>query len=337
MRERMDQADRKAVADVPVCRMHGSESTFQPDALAVEEPLEIRLGCDLDGQRVERNVSVTMRTPGDDLELAVGFLFSEGIITTREQLADVHTCKNGNVVHVGLSPGVPVEIGRLERHFYTTSSCGVCGKTSLEAVRVCMRHRPAAGQPVVDAEVIHRLPETLRAAQAVFNRTGGLHAAALFDASGSLLCLREDVGRHNALDKLIGARFRAGQTPLSEGLLLVSGRASFELVQKAAVAGIPILAAVGAPSSLAVELAQEQGLTILGFVRQDSFNIYTGAERIRQAPAKGIPPSARRRSLLKKGSDPLRSFTDFLLSWGSVAIRGRGQTPFSAGSAGRWR
>jgi len=277
--------------------MHGSESTFQPDALAVEEPLEIRLGCELDAKRVQHSVSVTMRTPGNDFELAVGFLFSEGIISTLDQLADVRACKNGNVVHVNLRPGVHVEIGRLERHFYTTSSCGVCGKTSLEAVRVCMRNRPVDGQPAVDASVIHQMPETLRAAQTVFNRTGGLHAAALFDASGSLLCLREDVGRHNALDKLIGAQFLAGQTPLSEGLLLVSGRASFELVQKAAVAGIPILAAVGAPSSLAVELAEDQGLTILGFVRQDSFNIYTRAARIRRAPAKHQPATAHHKPL----------------------------------------
>jgi FdhD protein len=179
---------------------------------------------------------------------------------------------------------VAVDLTRLERHFYTSSSCGVCGKASLEAVRVCVRQRLPEGRPLIDAEVIHRLPESLRAAQTVFDRTGGLHAAALFDARGQLLCLREDVGRHNALDKLIGAQFLAGRTPLSEDILLVSGRASFELVQKAVVAGIPTLAAVGAPSSLAVSLAREHGLTVLGFVRQDRFNIYTGAERIRQAP-----------------------------------------------------
>ena len=167
----------------------------------------------------------------------------------------------------------------------------MCGKTSLEAVRVCVRNRVADGRPVVEAGVIHRLPEALRAAQAIFDRTGGLHASALFDAGGRLLCLREDVGRHNALDKVIGAQFLAGRTPLSKDVLLVSGRASFELVQKAAVAGIPILAAVGAPSSLAVDLAREQGLTVLGFVRPDRFNIYTGAERIRQAAAAAIPVS----------------------------------------------
>src|SRR5437764_1119852 len=230
-----------------------------------------------------------MRTHWNDHELAVGFLFTEGLILERDQVAGVRTCGGGNVVRVDLSAGVAVDLARLERHFYTASSCGVCGKASLEAVRVCSRQRPLDGWPVVEAAVIHRLPEALRAAQTVFDRTGGLHAAALFDPGGDLLCLREDVGRHNALDKLIGTQFLAGRTPLSEGVLLVSGRASFELVQKAAVAGIPILAAVGAPSSLAVSLAREHGLTVLGFVRQDRFNVYTGGERIRQATA--IPAS----------------------------------------------
>jgi FdhD protein len=226
-----------------------------------------------------------MRTPGHDLELAVGFLFTEGIVFAREQVARLAGCGAGNVACVNLRPGVEVDLSRLERHFYTASSCGVCGKASLDAVQVCPRNRCVAGQPVVDAAVICRLPATLRAAQEVFDRTGGLHAAALFDVSGELLCLREDVGRHNALDKLIGHEFLAERTPLFESVLLVSGRASFELVQKAAVAGIPILAAVGAPSSLAVSLARKHGLTVLGFVREDRFNIYTGSERIRQMVA----------------------------------------------------
>jgi FdhD protein len=224
-----------------------------------------------------------MRTPGHDGELAVGFLFTEGIITAREQVMGVRACRSGNVVRVDLRPEVAVDLTRLERHFYTASSCGVCGKESLEAVRVSSPHRPSERRPTVEAAVIHRLPDTLRAEQAVFDRTGGLHASALFDIHGNLLCLREDVGRHNALDKLIGAQFLSGRTPLSESVLLVSGRASFELVQKAAVAGIAILAAVGAPSSLAVDLARECGLTVLGFVRADRFNIYTGADRIRHA------------------------------------------------------
>jgi FdhD protein len=222
-----------------------------------------------------------MRTPGHDDELAVGFLYAEGIILTREQVAGVRVCGGGNVVRVELAAGVRVDLARLERHFYTSSSCGVCGKASLEAVQVCARHRLAAGMPVIDAEAIHHLPKVLRASQTVFEHTGGLHAAALFNTEGALLCLREDVGRHNALDKLIGAQFLADRTPLSNNVLLVSGRASFELVQKAAVAGIPILAAVGAPSSLAVSLARKHGLTVIGFVRPDRFNLYTGTERIR--------------------------------------------------------
>ncbi len=225
-----------------------------------------------------------MRTPGDDAELAVGFLFTEGLIADREQVAGVRMCKGGNAVRVDLTPGVAVDLARLERHFYTGSSCGVCGKSSLAAVRVEPRFRPAAGMPVVEAEVIYRLPEALREAQTVFDRTGGLHASALFNTAGCLLDLREDVGRHNALDKLIGAEFLAGRLPLTEAILLVSGRVSFELVQKAAVAGIPIVAAVGAPSSLAVDLAREHGLTLLGFVRVERFNIYTGAERIQCDP-----------------------------------------------------
>ncbi|HZY88635.1 MAG TPA: formate dehydrogenase accessory sulfurtransferase FdhD [Gemmataceae bacterium] len=281
--DQIDPPRDPALAAVRVCRVSDSGSAVQPDLLAVEEPLEVRLGCDVGGRRVHRTVSVTMRTPGHDLELAVGFLFTEGVIVAREQVAGARACGAGNVARVDLHPGVAVDLSRLERHFYTSSSCGVCGKASLEAVRVCARNRLPESRPVVEAAVIHHLPEALRAAQAVFDRTGGLHAAALFDANGNLLCLREDVGRHNALDKLIGAQFLAGRTPLWEGVLLVSGRASFELVQKAAVAGIPILAAVGAPSSLAVSLAREQGLTVLGFVRQDRFNIYTGPERVRQA------------------------------------------------------
>jgi FdhD protein len=286
----IDPPSDPAMTAVRVCRIAAGGLAVQSDVLAVEEPLEIRLGCDVGGRRVHRAVSITMRTPGHDLELAVGFLFTEGMIVAREQVAGVRACGAGNVARVDLQAGVVVDLTRLERHFYTSSSCGVCGKASLEAVRVCARARLPEGRPIVEAAVIHLLPDALRAAQAVFDRTGGLHAAALFDTRGNLLCLREDVGRHNALDKLIGSQFLAGRTPLSEGVLLVSGRASFELVQKAAVAGIPILAAVGAPSSLAVSLAREHGMTVLGFVRQERFNIYTGAERIRQAGAADLAP-----------------------------------------------
>ncbi len=276
----IDRRTDPALAEVRVIRMDDEGSAERSDVLAVEEPLEIRVGLDEDGRRVRRSVSITMRTPGHDAELAVGFLFTEGLLTDREQVAGVIPCGSGNAVRVDLRPGVVVDLSRLERHFYASSSCGVCGKASLEAVRVACRERPEKGRPVVEAAVIRRLPALLRRSQTAFDRTGGLHASGLFDIAGHLLAVREDVGRHNALDKLIGAEFLAGRTPLRDAVLLVSGRASFELVQKAAVAGIPILAAVGAPSSLAVELARERGITLLGFVSADRFNVYTDHGRV---------------------------------------------------------
>ena len=263
----------RTTAVVSVCRVRGVDHSVEDDALAVEEPLEIRVG--------QRTVSITMRTPGHDRELALGFLFTEGIIADRDQVAFVRSCGKGNVAMVQLKQGADVDLSRLDRNFYTSSSCGVCGKTSMEAVRSICPARLAEGWPVVDAEVIHQLPDTLRSAQPVFDRTGGLHASALFDVEGRLIVLREDVGRHNALDKVIGSRFVEGELPLSDRVLLVSGRASFELVQKAAMAGIPIVAAVGAPSSLAVSLAEEAGITLVGFVKRDRFNIYSGASRLR--------------------------------------------------------
>ena len=286
-------APDSAVVAVPVLRVNGCTSAVRTDALAVEEPLEIRVGFDAGGQRVHRGVSVTMRTPGNDHELAIGFLFTEGLIAEREQVALVQAC-GSNVVRVDLAAGVAVDLARLERHFYTGSGCGVCGKASIAAVRVEPQWRPAAGRPVIDAETIFRLPEALRAAQVVFDRTGGLHASALFDHFGRLLAVREDVGRHNALDKLIGAEFLAGRVPIPDAILLLSGRLSFELVQKAAVAGIPILAAVGAPSSLAIDLAREHGLTVVGFVRPGGFNVYAGADRVRfESATASIDPEHR--------------------------------------------
>ena len=220
------------------------------------------MGFESDGRRVHRGISITMRTPGKDTELAVGFLFTEGLIADRDQVAGVRACGGGNAVRVDLSPGVAVDLARLERHFYTGSSCGVCGKASLAAVRVEPRIRPAVGLPIVEPEVIHRLPDALRQAQVVFDRTGGLHASALFDTTGRLLDLREDVGRHNALDKLIGAAF----WPAAAAVAIHppgQRRVSFELVQKAAVAGVPILAAVGAHRASRWTCAQH-GLTVLG-------------------------------------------------------------------------
>jgi FdhD protein len=251
------------------------------DLLAVEEPLEVQLGYQSRGWPVHKSVSITMRTPGADAELAAGFLFTEGIVADRGQIAGVNVL-GVNIVRVELRPGVALDLRRLERHFYTSSSCGVCGKASIAALRVGGKVLSPAAGPFFMAETIHSLGATLRRTQAVFDQTGGLHAAALFEASGKLVEVREDVGRHNAVDKLIGAQWLAGEMPaLARRLLFVSGRASFELVQKALAAGLPILAAVGAPSSLAVELAQTYGMTLLGFVRHGRFNIYAGEERIR--------------------------------------------------------
>lgn len=262
------------------------KEAVQTDSLAVEEPLEIRLGFPKNGHIEHKAISITMRTPGDDLELAAGFLFTEGIITTPEQVSRIRYCglpgkgKNiQNTVVVELAENVAVDLKRLERNFYTTSSCGVCGKSSIEALHTGARQINSNGFRV-KTKLIHSLPEILRASQNVFEQTGGLHASALFSARGELEILREDVGRHNALDKVIGAKFMAGETPLENRILLVSGRASFELVQKALMAAVPVLAAVGAPSSLAVELAKEFGMTLVGFVRDNRFNIYTGGERI---------------------------------------------------------
>jgi FdhD protein len=263
--------------------------TARADAVATEEPLEIQLGFEKrGGLRVMKSVSITMRTPGHDAELAAGFLFTEGILRDRSQIREIGPAPtvdgraaNGHTIRVTLHDGVEVDLRTMERHFYTTSSCGVCGKTSLDALHVTGRIALAPAEPVLDLPTVLRLPQVLREAQTVFDQTGGLHAAGLFDATGALLGVHEDVGRHNAVDKVLGAQFLAGRTPLSGCVLLVSGRASFELVQKTLMAGVPVLAAVGAPSSLAVELARQFGATLLGFVRDGRLNVYAGAQRLR--------------------------------------------------------
>lgn len=271
------------------------------DLLAVEEPLEIRVGSQEDGRPAHRAISITMRTPGDDPELAVGFLFTEGIIRSPDQIKRIFHCGRSaepataatglpiieqtpkaptNTIRIDLHEGVDVDLKRLERHFYTSSSCGVCGKSSIEALHTGAKKITAETHFKVSRDVIRKLPSIARKAQAAFEKTGGLHASALFDREGTIDVIREDVGRHNAVDKVIGRKFLNGELPLSETILLVSGRASFELVQKALMAGIPILAAVGAPSSLAVDLAGEFNMTLIGFVREDRFNVYSGAERV---------------------------------------------------------
>ena len=222
-----------------------------------------------------------MRTPGKDPELALGFLLTEGILTSPEQVERIRVCGGGNTVWIHLKPKVHVDLDRLSRHFYTSSSCGVCGKSAIEAVSVHIRHPLEPNRPIVLPGLISSLPEKLRVAQEAFDRTGGIHASGLFDVDGKLLRLCEDVGRHNALDKLIGGQWFEDETAFTESILLVSGRVSFELVQKALVAGIPVLVAVGAPSSLAVELAIDHHMTLIGFARGRRFNVYSGFERIR--------------------------------------------------------
>ncbi|MFC8831211.1 formate dehydrogenase accessory sulfurtransferase FdhD [Streptomyces sp. NPDC057137] len=262
-------------------RIRDGAVTTRPDTLVAEEPMEIRLNG--------KPLAITMRTPGDDFALAAGFLVSEGVLGSAEDVRSIVYCAGAtddgrntyNVVDVQLAPGVPMPDITLERNVYTTSSCGLCGKASLDAVRTTARFPIADTPPVrVEPALLSLLPDRLRAAQQVFDRTGGLHAAALFSEDGELLDIREDVGRHNAVDKLVGRALQQGLLPLSRVILLVSGRASFELAQKAVMAGIPVLAAVSAPSSLAVDLAAETGLTLVGFLRGPSMNVYAGDDRI---------------------------------------------------------
>ncbi|MBP5972922.1 formate dehydrogenase accessory sulfurtransferase FdhD [Brasilonema sp. CT11] len=258
------------------------------DQLTTEEPLEIRLVSP------EKTIAITMRTPGADFELAAGFLYSEGVISCKEDIQRMSYCvdksveieQRYNIVNVTLREGLNPDLQPLERHFYTTSACGVCGKASLEALR--LRGCPVIlPQPIVTAEMIYDLPDKLRAAQGIFKATGGLHAAALFDAQGQLLNLHEDVGRHNALDKLIGSALLSEQLPLSDHIVMVSGRSSFEILQKSTAAGVPIVCSVSAPSSLAVSVAKEFGITLIGFLRGERFNVYTGFERINVSKNKG--------------------------------------------------
>jgi len=268
-------------------KIGGASHEARDDLVAVEEPLEIRLGFETPAGRSDSSVSITMRTPGMDEELALGFLFTESIIRDPADVALVKHCGapaadsgNHNVIRVELEHGVDVDLERLRRHFYTTSSCGVCGKASLDALRVNGIKPVAASAAWLSQGVLTSLPGKLRDAQKTFDETGGLHAAAAFKNDGELLVTAEDVGRHNAVDKVIGALLSRGLLPAPDLGLIVSGRASFELMQKTVVAGMPLLAAVSAPSSLAVQLAREFNITLVGFLRGETFNIYAGEERI---------------------------------------------------------
>ncbi|MGI9219990.1 MAG: formate dehydrogenase accessory sulfurtransferase FdhD, partial [Woeseiaceae bacterium] len=254
---------------------------------AVEEPLEIRLGYATPDGRATRSISITMRTPGNDKELAAGFLYTEAIISNASDIASIETCGppapdsgNHNVIRVDLAADVEVDLGRLQRHFYTTSSCGVCGKTSLDALRVGGATAMSGAGQTFRRAVLTTIPDALREAQHTFDKTGGLHAAAAFNPAGDLITIMEDVGRHNAVDKVVGSLLLNNGLPADGMGLMVSGRASFELMQKTLVAGIPLLAAVSAPSSLAVQLAQEFNMSLVGFLRGDTYNIYAGKERI---------------------------------------------------------
>jgi FdhD protein len=272
------------VAPTAVYRVSAGGVTESPDLLAVEEPLEMRLGYGPADDRQQRPLAVTMRTPGHDVELALGFLFTEGIVQSRKQIISARHCsreeaEKGNVIRIELQPDVVLDWAKLDRHGITASNCGVCGKTSIEAIRTSCP-MPISGTFQIDPNTLMTLPDQLRTRQQAFAHTGGLHAAAFVGPNGQLGDVREDIGRHNALDKLVGIAFWNDNVPLAGQAVLVSGRIGFELVQKSWMAGVPMLIALGAPSSLAVDLAREAGITLVGFLKADRFTLYTSPERI---------------------------------------------------------
>jgi FdhD protein len=293
----MDRPRAGNKARIQVRVVEGASARDRSDHVATEEPLEIRL---LSGG-TRRTLAITMRTPGADFELAAGFLYGEGVVGNAEDIrriayctdADLDRAQRYNVVTVELRAEAVPELRGLERHFYTTSACGVCGKASLEALELSGCSAPAPG-PIVDAPLLFGLSDRLRQGQGLFDATGGLHAAALFSSGGDLLVIREDVGRHNAVDKVVGWALHQRRVPLSDAILMVSGRASFEIMQKALAAGVPIVCAVSAPSTLAVDVATRFGLTLVGFLRGERFNIYSGQERIRTLPPSEPEPRERR-------------------------------------------
>jgi FdhD protein len=275
---------RPFVVPSKVKRVNGKGISREADLLAVEEPFEIRIGYGAENAREQFSLAVTMRTPGNDFELAVGFLYSEGIIKQYRQIASIHYCtpkaveENENVVRIELKPDIAIDFKRLQRNFYTTSSCGICGKTSIDTIR--QHCEKISDNHLVSDIVIKGLPEKLQQAQTIFEHTGGLHGVAAFSLKGELLTVHEDVGRHNALDKVVGEMLIGNKIALDQSIILLSGRASFELIQKVAMARVPVVAAIGAPSSLAVKLAEELGITLIGFLRKDKFNIYSGEHRV---------------------------------------------------------
>ena len=266
---------------INIQKISGAEITEVNDQVAVEEPLEIQLAYNTATGRLHKNIAVTMRTPGNDEELAAGFLFTEGIIKNKEAIQEIKQLSfDENRTLVTLHENIQPDLANVSRNFYSTSSCGICGKASIEAIRTISYYRHEEGAMLINASVLYHLQDNLKKQQVVFENTGGLHASVLFSLEGNFIMLREDVGRHNALDKIIGAALVGGELPLSNCILFLSGRASFELVQKAIMAGLKIIAAVGAPSSLAVALAKEAGITLTGFLRSNRFNIYSGEQRI---------------------------------------------------------
>ena len=278
---------KTSIAGITLRRYGNGNLSEEKDLLAVEEPLEIRLGYGPKHHREQNRLLVTMRTPGHDEELAMGFLYSEGIIQSAEDVIGVRYCRDikkpeeeGNVIRMELSPEVEINWEKLDRKFSSTASCGVCGKSSIDAVKTNCQPSLFEENWEVHPEILLGLPEKMQSRQSLFAYTGGIHAAALFSRKGELILMREDVGRHNALDKLIGAALILGLVPLRDYMILVSGRVGFELVQKAAVAGCPMLLAIGAPSSLSVDLARECGMTLLGFLKKNRFNLYSGEERV---------------------------------------------------------
>lgn len=277
----MNSTLSSSIIQVAIQRVEGGAIQGISDKLAIEEPLEVSMEYKNPDSREVKTISVTMRTPGQDKNLALGFLFTEGIICSMDAVEDIKIVREGSV-KVVLKAGFKPNLNNVERNFYTTSSCGVCGKGSIEAIKTVSLFKDISRADFeINLETLYSLPNTLRNAQNNFENTGGIHASGLFNADGDLLVLREDVGRHNALDKLIGEAFESGFLPLDTHILLLSGRASFELIQKAVMAGIQAVVAIGAPSSLAVELAQENSITLIGFLKQNRFNIYTQSEKIK--------------------------------------------------------